>query len=281
MPLIRGHHTFEDHYTQLPNAWLRDPNLSLRSIGLLAQLMSHRPGWSVSLRSLADANKCGIDAIRSSVSELIEAGYLERSEARVRNELGHLSDYTYTTRDPDTSPTLDLPTLDKPTLGNPITKNNIIQEQQEPKKYPQAELEVAFNEFWNHYPRKVEKLAAQRAFAKACKEVESATIVAGARRLSADPNLPPKQFIPYPASWLNAGGWESEPYPERERTPEEKAALAAESNARKREVELAASARLRDEQRAAEAQAKLNPPKRCEHDRVAVMCRVCSKDVAS
>ena len=35
MPLIRGYHSFDDHFTQIPNSWLRDTRLSLKAIGLL------------------------------------------------------------------------------------------------------------------------------------------------------------------------------------------------------------------------------------------------------
>jgi hypothetical protein len=30
-----------------------------------------------------------------------------------------------------------------------------------------------------------------------------------------DPNLPDEQFIPHPATWLNAGGWDDPPFPSR------------------------------------------------------------------
>lgn len=73
----------------------------------------------------------------------------------------------------------------------------------------------SFAEFYLAYPRKVGKEAARRAFEKAAKGTNPALIVAGARRFASDPNLPDKQFIPHPASWLNAGRWDDEPLPER------------------------------------------------------------------
>ena len=41
MPLIRGHHTFDDQFVQIPNAWMRDNRLSLKARGLLAQIKTH------------------------------------------------------------------------------------------------------------------------------------------------------------------------------------------------------------------------------------------------
>jgi hypothetical protein len=76
MPLIRGHHSFDDHFTQIPNDWLRDKTISLGAKGLLAQLLSHAPGWRISQESLARDNGVGRDAIRTLINELLEAGYL-------------------------------------------------------------------------------------------------------------------------------------------------------------------------------------------------------------
>lgn len=73
-----------------------------------------------------------------------------------------------------------------------------------------------FAEFYLVYPRKVGKEAARRAFEKAAKSAGSDVIIAGARRFAADPNLPDKQFIPHPATWLNRGSWEDEPLPPRQ-----------------------------------------------------------------
>lgn len=129
MPLIRSEHFFDTDFTQIPNAWLRDQRLSLGAIGLLGQLLSHKPGWSISQESLAQANGCGRDLIRSLINELTAAGYLERSQERTRNGLGHMGGYTYRTTEPHNlvtmsdSPTLAQPTLGAPTLGKTTHKN--------------------------------------------------------------------------------------------------------------------------------------------------------------
>ena len=70
-----------------------------------------------------------------------------------------------------------------------------------------------FDAFWEMYPRKVGKETAHKAFDKATKKVPVSTILAGAQRLAADPNLPGKQFIPHPTTWINRAGWDDEPCP--------------------------------------------------------------------
>ena len=208
MPLIRGHHSFDDHFTQIPNDWLRDKRISLGAKGLLAQLLSHSPGWRISQESLGRDNGVGRDAIRTLINELLEAGYLMRSEERERGEKGYLGGYTYTTQDP----TQDNPTQDNPLLKKTITKKNNFKNNE--RIYSESE----FDSFWSNYPKKVDKGAALRAFKRAIKKQDPALVIAGAKAYGQDPNLPEKQFIKNPATWLNAEAWNNGPLPKRNKT---------------------------------------------------------------
>lgn len=75
-----------------------------------------------------------------------------------------------------------------------------------------AALDEDFDEFYKHaYPRKMEPLKARRAFEKAVKNgADPRDIIEGARRFAAATADKGKTYIPYPASWLNAGGWMNE-----------------------------------------------------------------------
>ena len=208
MPLIRGHHSFDDHFTQIPNDWLRDKRISLGAKGLLAQLLSHSPGWRISQESLGRDNGVGRDAIRTLINELLEAGYLMRSEERERGDKGYLGGYTYTTQDP----TQENPTQDNPLLKKTITKNKMI------KNNERIYSESDFESFWENYPKKVDKGAAIRAFRKAIRNLDPALVIDGAKAYAEDPNLPEKQFIKNPATWLNAEAWNNGPLPKRTKT---------------------------------------------------------------
>lgn len=199
---------YEGHFTQIPNAWLRDDSLTLGATGLLAQLLSHRDGWSVTIESIAKVNGCGRDRIRGYVRELEASGYLQREQARTDG--GVFGETVWIT----TSPTTDLPTTVPPTTVKPTHKKTIS------KKTIRKTHAHRFAEFWELYPRKVGKAAAQKAFEAVDPDLVDQILDATAV-LAADPNLPPKQFIPYPATWLNRAGWEDEPYPDRS-TPERK-----------------------------------------------------------
>jgi len=211
MPVIREQLEYEGHFTQIPNAWLRDEKLSLKAIGLLAQLLTHREGWSVTIRTLAKTNNCGRDMVRSAVEELEAAGYLRRQQERKPG--GEFAEVTWTT----TSPLPGLPASGEPASDNPAYKKN------NPKKNNSKKHMPSFETFWETYPRRVGKAEAERTWKRLDPET-AAEALAGAERISRDPNLPPKQFIPYPATWLNRAGWADEPYPDRNVSRETKPA---------------------------------------------------------
>jgi hypothetical protein len=68
----------------------------------------------------------------------------------------------------------------------------------------------SFSAFWKAYPKKRGKLAARKAWKKLKpplpKVLETLAAFAASREWRKDNG----QFIPYPASWLNAGGWDDE-----------------------------------------------------------------------
>ena len=71
-----------------------------------------------------------------------------------------------------------------------------------------------FDRFWGAYPRKVSKADARKAFAKL--NPDTALVEDMLRALDWQKRLPEwtkdgGQFIPYPATWLNARRWEDEP----------------------------------------------------------------------
>jgi hypothetical protein len=175
MPLIRGHHSFDDHYTQIPNDWVRDSRISLKAIGLLAQIMSHKPGWNLSLRSIARINETGVGTIKSAVEELEQFGYLVRSKDQLHNEDGTFADYLWTTADPFQNPVTVKTAHGKQDTKKTITKNTISKEStnrasQIPddflvtedmrfwatEKHPQVDIDKAtlnFVDYWKSKPK--------------------------------------------------------------------------------------------------------------------------------
>lgn len=76
MAVFRVHKTRD--FTIMSNYHLKDPNLSLRAIGLLSKMLTLPDDWSYTVRGLASICKEGETALRSAISELMEAGYVQR-----------------------------------------------------------------------------------------------------------------------------------------------------------------------------------------------------------
>jgi hypothetical protein len=270
MPIIRSEHDFEESFTRLPNRWLRDDRLSLKAIGLLAQLQSHSVGWKISVNTLAKTNRVGIDYIRGAISELEEAGYLIRTQERdQRNRFG---ESFWRTADPTNTPSSGFPSSAFPSSENPTTKKNNVKNEQE------EEIIALFSNFWKIYPRKVAVASARKAFYKVVTLEMGKQVLEGATRLANDPNLPSAQFIPYPATWINREGWNDDPYPERQLSPAEKQQQAianqSESMAKRRKE----SAEYLEQLKAEAANAA--PPPECEHGTSLARCSICTRIMA-
>ena len=272
MPLIRGHHSFDNHFTQIPNEWVRDTRLSFKARGLLTLLMSHSPGWNMSIRSIARANGTGLDTVKSAVMELEQNGYLIRSKDQNRTEEGTFADFEWVTSDP-----FQNPVTGKPRHGKTEHKEEQdLKEEHLVRTYPQASLE-GFGEFWKVYPRKVEKIAAQKAFEKALQIVTADVIIDGARRYANDPNRV-DAYTAHPSTWLNAGRWDDEPLPERVLSAEERKQLEEAARISRKEIErqqlLEEQARRKQEEERLRNEAK--KVRLCTHNRVAVICPKCT-----
>lgn len=97
MSITRAKMPFERDFVQLPNSWMRDKRLSRRARGLLAELMTHEPGWKTSMEQLVAGGPEGRDAIRAAIKELEETGYLRRERTKSR---GRFDGYDYILCDP-------------------------------------------------------------------------------------------------------------------------------------------------------------------------------------
>jgi len=121
----------KSEYAQIKNSALRDDRLSWKARGLLVYLLSHREGWETSVDNLARQAPDGKASVRTGLHELIELGYVTRSEDRNRDARGLLTDYDYVVTD---DPASDFPTLDEPTYENRTHyKKTSSPEDQEPE----------------------------------------------------------------------------------------------------------------------------------------------------
>lgn len=131
--------SFDRDFTIMPNAWTRDGRLSLRARGLLAQLLSHRPGWEVTIESLMRVNPEGRDAIRRAISELEEYGYLKRDRAREGNKFAGMD---YTIQEPSI-PSVGFSDVGNPYVGESTHKEDHSSQDQDQEDHPERAVAVA------------------------------------------------------------------------------------------------------------------------------------------
>lgn len=93
----------------------------------------------------------------------------------------------------------------------------------ETKSDSSTRIDASFDAWWAEYPRKTSKQAAVKAYKKARKVASADDLLQGLRR-SIKFEWPNRAIdkIPYPATWLNAGGWENEYSDDRSREPSTK-----------------------------------------------------------
>jgi hypothetical protein len=120
--LVRKPLRFESNFVQIPNAWVRDERISFKARGIRDMLMSHKSGFEVTLKTLAlGSPKEGLDAVRTGVEELEQAGYLVRTMTRGRHVVGTAT--VWEIRDPfDVGAT----TLDKATSPRRVGSSNAV-----------------------------------------------------------------------------------------------------------------------------------------------------------
>lgn len=70
-----------------------------------------------------------------------------------------------------------------------------------------------FEQFWNSYPRKIGKKAAQKAYQQAKDKPTIVELLAAIEKAKTSEQWTKDngQFIPHPATWLNQGRWTDEP----------------------------------------------------------------------
>lgn len=136
-------HNYTRCYTVIDNTCLQDPTMSLKAKGLYAYLMSLPEDWVLHQTELKRHFKDGKDSIRTAMNELIEKGYVTKTDTR--NELGQIVDCTYLVYDtPKGEPNTEEPIAENPTSVNPpiqstninkvLSNTNIYTAEEKPKR---------------------------------------------------------------------------------------------------------------------------------------------------
>lgn len=195
--------------------WILDSDISDRAVRLYAVLMRYADKHTLkafpSRGTIAKRLRCSKASVDRAIDELVKIGALEK-EHRFNSSI-MFTLHTYPQGGGDTG----VPTVTGDEGGSSPVMRGVLTGDDLTKVNELKPVNDIFARFWSTYPRKVGKQAAQRAFEKAISKYDVNVILEGLDRMVADPNLPDKQFLPHPSTWLNEGRWEDEAYPQRER----------------------------------------------------------------
>ena len=118
-------------YTTICNRIYKNKNITLKAKGLLSMILSLSPHWQLSVEGLVKICKEGRTSISNTLSELIQAGYINREQVRKENKF---AGYRYivfesmgnpSTENLKTENLQQLNTIDNKILSNK-TKNNKV-----------------------------------------------------------------------------------------------------------------------------------------------------------
>jgi Helix-turn-helix domain len=171
MAIIRGPKP-SNNYVVVSNDMARNDQLSWEARGLLLYLLSHAEHWEVNVKQLVQQSpNAGRDRVYRIINELVEAGYIVTQQNR--NNQGQMMSMDYIVYDAPAAPASTAngstangfsvhgkhgcirSTIPKEVLSVRSTINTTI---------------ISFSEAWKHYPRKIAKGAAEKAFAARLKE---------------------------------------------------------------------------------------------------------------
>ena len=111
-------HNHEQEFTILPNSLIRNPELSLRDVGLLCYMLSLPQDWEFSIHGLDYIiQNNGASSVRAALKNLEKQGYLRRSW--IRSEDGRIIRNQWTVSDLPIEEQEALPEENKPYVENP------------------------------------------------------------------------------------------------------------------------------------------------------------------
>lgn len=232
MSVYRRHK--KDNYTCIDNHVFKDHSLSMKAKGLLTQIYSLPDDWEYSVKGLSTLFYDGRDAVNNALQELIDHGYIIRTQKQ--NQAGKFDGYEYDIYEQPQTESADKPFTENPLTDNPFTDNpnqlntNILNNKEvntkeieniyggdffeslpdEPSEKVIDEKEKMFLEFWELYPKKVDKEGCRKAFKriKKLKEVFPGIMRAlEIQRQSEQWTKDNGQFIPYPKTYIHQERW--------------------------------------------------------------------------
>lgn len=211
----------EDKFTLISNDFMRDTTIPPRAKAVYLYMRSHADGWELNTTVIADALGMARNTAQAAVNDLIESGYLDRTQKRGADGRMVTVEYTIFAEAVDRGSEIEQrgEVLKNCALGAQKLSDSCskIEPYKKTKKTNKEDYHArdgvsGFDEWWEVYPKKVGKGAARTAYQKAVKKVNPDTLITRTRTAKSlwERDKTERRFIPNPATWLNQERWEDE-----------------------------------------------------------------------
>lgn len=212
--------------------WLqRDPNVSWQAklvyLAINSRVGEHGAAFP-SHATIAEDCGIGVTSVKKGIAELEKLGVLTKVN-RFQDGGGQTSnEYALAIHRPPVATRPPSPHDDPPSRVATTPQSPRGDEGFKPKdsslkdsnslSLPSRDKQLAeeFDDFWNVYPIRQAKAAAQKAWLKARRRAEYMEIMRGAAAYRDDPNRA-DGYTAYPATWLNADRWTDGPLPSKDK----------------------------------------------------------------
>jgi len=149
-------------YTTICNRIFKDRRLSLKAKGLLAMLLSFSDSWNLTIKGLEVILKEGRTSIRSTMSELIENGYVEREQIRKDNKFVGVDYIVFESPKSQNLTSVNLTSQNSPQVSNNIIKNQFNKDNSKNQFFNEVmafdnyskEMLTDFFEYWSEPTKK-------------------------------------------------------------------------------------------------------------------------------
>ena len=206
MPIIRTEK--KDNFTVISNKGLKDRDLSLRSKGLWALMLSYPDDWVFTIEQLTETSTDGRDSIKASIRELQENGYVEVVQERDHGKFL----YSYTVYDSPQRLNRNGETATVKPIQLNTNKLNTNKPNTNKQIYMRSDKDIVpeFESFWDAYPKKRNKPDAIKVWRKMKPPLDEVLSSIEKYKQSSEWTKDNGQYIPYPATWLRGRRWEDE-----------------------------------------------------------------------
>lgn len=224
--------SIKKNFTIIPNALISDSSISDRARFVFCLMASKPDDWSFFNSALARELGYSVETLRKYIKELIANGWIVKV-TQSQDENGKFSSNSYellseSSKAPNSTVAEKTRHGENPTRENPDTYKEVPLPRSKLKKKKEKKPSIAsqktkekssevlsnFEIFWKAYPRHKNKGQARKAFIKLNPDDDLlGRMLDKIEELKLTPQWNQDshgKFIPYPATWIHAEGWEDE-----------------------------------------------------------------------